>query len=34
MLVWGGVEAWPPWYNWNIVESGAKHYNPNQPDEW
>ena len=20
---------WPPWYNWNIVESGVKHPNPN-----
>ena len=20
---------WPPWYNWNIVESGIKHHNPN-----
>jgi hypothetical protein len=20
---------WPPWYDWNIVESGVKHYNPN-----
>ena len=19
----------PPWYNWNIVESGVKHHNPN-----
>jgi hypothetical protein len=19
---------WPPWYNWNIVESGVKHHNP------
>ena len=18
----------PPWYNWNIVESGVKHHNP------
>jgi hypothetical protein len=24
---------WPPWYNWNIVESGIKHHNhnPNPP---
>ena len=22
-------QNWPPWYNWNIVESGAKHHNPN-----
>ena len=21
--------TWPPWYNWNIVESGVKHHNPN-----
>ena len=21
---------WPPRYNWNIVESGVKHYKPNQ----
>ena len=20
---------WQPWYNWNIVESGVKHHNPN-----
>ena len=20
---------WPPWYTWNIVESGIKHHNPN-----
>ena len=20
---------WPPWYSWNIVESGIKHHNPN-----
>ena len=20
---------WPPWYNWNIVESGSKHHNLN-----
>jgi hypothetical protein len=20
--------TWPPWYNWNIVESGVKHHNP------
>jgi len=20
---------WPPWYNWNIAESGARHHNPN-----
>jgi len=20
--------SWPPWYNWNIVESGVKHYKP------
>ena len=20
---------WPPRYNWNIVESGIKHHNPN-----
>ena len=20
---------WPPQYNWNIVESGAKHHTPN-----
>jgi hypothetical protein len=19
---------WPPWYNWNIVESGVKHHKP------
>jgi hypothetical protein len=19
--------SWPPWYNWNIVESGIKHHN-------
>ena len=19
---------WPPWYNWNIVESGINHHNP------
>ena len=19
---------WPPWYHWNIVESGVKHHNP------
>jgi hypothetical protein len=23
---------WPPQYNWNIVESGVKHYNPNPHD--
>jgi hypothetical protein len=22
-------ENWPPWYNWNIVESDVKHHNPN-----
>ena len=22
---------WPPRYNWNIVESGVKHHEPNQP---
>ena len=22
-------ENWPPWYNWNIIESGVKH-NTNQ----
>jgi hypothetical protein len=22
-------ENWLPWYNWNIVESGIKHHNPN-----
>jgi hypothetical protein len=22
-------ENWPPGYNWNIVESGVKHHNPN-----
>jgi len=22
-------KTWPPWYNWNIVESGVKHHNPN-----
>ena len=21
---------WPPWYSWNIVESGGKHHKPNQ----
>ena len=21
---------WPPWYNWNIVESGVKHHKPHQ----
>jgi hypothetical protein len=21
--------SWPPRYNWNIVESGVKHHNPN-----
>jgi len=21
----------PPWYNWNIVESGVKHHKPNWP---
>ena len=21
---------WPPWYNWNIIESGAKHHKTNQ----
>ena len=21
---------WPPWYNWNIVESGVKHHKINQ----
>ena len=21
---------WPPWYNWNIVESGIKHHKSNQ----
>jgi hypothetical protein len=21
---------WPPRYNWNIVESGVKHHNPNR----
>jgi hypothetical protein len=20
---------WPPWYHWNIVDSGTKHHNPN-----
>ena len=20
---------WPPWYNWNIFESGIKHHKPN-----
>jgi hypothetical protein len=20
---------WPPWYNWNIVESDVKHHSPN-----
>ena len=24
---------WPPWYSWNIVESGVKRHNPNlNPD--
>ena len=22
-------QNWLPWYNWNIVESGIKHHNPN-----
>ena len=21
-------ENWPPWYSWNIVESGVKHHKP------
>jgi hypothetical protein len=23
---------WPPWYNWNIVESGVQHHKPNQQE--
>jgi hypothetical protein len=22
------LQNWPPRYNWNIVESGVKHYKP------
>jgi hypothetical protein len=22
---------WPPWYNWNIDESGVNHHNSNSP---
>ena len=22
-------QNWPPWYNWNYVQSGVKHHNPN-----
>jgi hypothetical protein len=25
----GFIQNWPPWYTWNIVESGVKHHNPN-----
>jgi hypothetical protein len=25
---------WLPWYNWNIVESGVKHHNPNKLHIW
>jgi hypothetical protein len=27
-------QNWPPRYNWNIVESGAKHHNPNPNSKW
>ena len=23
-------QNWPPWYHWNIVQSGVKHHKPNQ----
>ena len=29
-VVFSGFLHWPPWYNWNIVESGIKHHKPNQ----
>ena len=25
------LSNWPPQYNWNVVDSGIKHYNPNPP---
>jgi hypothetical protein len=30
----GFLFQWQPWYNWNIVESGVKHNNPNPNNIW
>jgi hypothetical protein len=28
------LHTWPPWYNWNIVESGAKYHKPKSFGNW
>jgi hypothetical protein len=25
---------WPPWYNWNVIESGFKHHKSKPPKTW
>ena len=27
-------KSWPPWYNWNIVESDAKYHKPKSFGNW